>query len=84
MDFKDATDRLIAGRPLTVAGIAEAFGVEPNTIHRARMSGENARNPPRDWEPVLARLAREQAQALAEQSRDLERLAAELERQAAA
>lgn len=41
---------------------------------RARMEGPNARTPPSDWQPVVARLAREHAVALTEYARELEEL----------
>lgn len=60
MDFKTATDRLSAAK-ITADDIAEAFGVVRNTIARARLdpSSPAYRSAPENWEPVLARLARE-------------------------
>ena len=78
MDFKEATDVLTSAPTMTLAKVAEAFGKDTHTIMRARMEGPNARTPPRDWEPVVARLAREQAQALVEYARELEKMAAEI------
>ena len=79
MDFKEATDVLTSAPTMTLAKVAEAFGKDTHTIMRARMEGPNARTPPRDWQPVVARLAREQARALAGFARELERLAGSLE-----
>lgn len=70
MDFKTATDRLTDR--ITADDIAEAFGVARNTIARARLDRSNPgyRPPPVNWQPVLARLARERSlelKALADQ-----------------
>lgn len=64
MDFKTATDRLT--ERITADDIAEAFGVARNTIARARLERSNPgyRPPPENWQPVLARLAREQGKVL--------------------
>lgn len=75
MDFKEATDALTSAPTMTLAKVAEAFGKDTHTIMRARMEGPNARTPPRDWQPVVARLAREQAAALIEYSHELASLA---------
>jgi hypothetical protein len=77
MDFKEATDVLTSAPTMTLAKVAGAFG--KHTIMRARMEGPNARTPPRDWQPVVARLAREQAAALVEYARRLEQLAKSFE-----
>ena len=65
---------------MTLARVAEAFGKDTHTITRARMEGENARRPPADWQPMLARLAREYVVALRKYVKVLERLADALER----
>jgi hypothetical protein len=78
MNFKEATDVLTSAPTMTLAKVAEAFGKDTHTIMRARMEGPNARTPPRDWQPVVARLAREQAVALVEYARALEQLADQL------
>lgn len=74
MDFKTATDRLSAAK-ITADDIAAAFGVVRNTISRARLdpSSPAYRSPPENWQPVLARLARERI-------RELENFATEMER----
>jgi hypothetical protein len=79
MDFKEATDVLTSAPTMTLAKVAEAFGKDTHTIMRARMEGPNARTPPRNWQPVVARLAREQAAALVEYAQTLERLAETLD-----
>lgn len=79
MNFKEATDVLTSAPTMTLAKVAEAFGKDTHTIMRARMEGPNARNPPREWEPVIARLAREQAAALAAYALQLTKLAHELD-----
>ncbi|MBW3570798.1 MAG: hypothetical protein KY467_06815 [Gemmatimonadetes bacterium] len=65
MDFKTATDRLSAAK-ITADDIAEAFGVVRNTIARARLDSSSPayRSPPENWQPVLARLARERSEQL--------------------
>ncbi|HEX2076200.1 MAG TPA: hypothetical protein VHG08_00775 [Longimicrobium sp.] len=80
MDFKEATDVLTSAPTMTLTKVAEAFGKDTHTIMRARMEGPNARTPPRDWQPVIARLAREQAAALVQYARELERLSDALDR----
>jgi hypothetical protein len=64
MDFKTATDRLTDR--ITADDIAEAFGVARNSIARARLERSNPgyRPPPENWQPVLARLARERSRQL--------------------
>ncbi|HST57035.1 MAG TPA: hypothetical protein VLK84_00015 [Longimicrobium sp.] len=81
MDFKEATDVLTSAPTMTLAKVAEAFGKDTHTIMRARMEGPNARTPPRDWQPVVARLAREQAAALVEYAQQLTKLSRELDRE---
>lgn len=56
MEFKEATDRLLAGG-VTLDEIAGACGVSKNLVARARMEGEGRRAPPADWERGLRRLA---------------------------
>ncbi|HEY7770212.1 hypothetical protein [Longimicrobium sp.] len=80
MDFKEATDVLTSAPTMTLAKVAEAFGKDTHTIMRARMEGPNARTPPRGWQPVVAKLAREHAVALSLYSRTLQELSASLTR----
>jgi hypothetical protein len=75
MNFKEATDILTSAPTMTLSKVAEAFSKDTHTIMRARMEGPNARTPPRDWRPVVARLAREHADALVEYARKLEAVA---------
>ena len=64
MDFRTATDRLTAR--VTLADIAEACGSAINSIERARLEADSRhrREPPPDWKPALARLARERGNQL--------------------
>lgn len=75
MNFKEATDVLTSAPTMTLAKVAEALGKDTHTIMRARMTGPNARTPPRDWQPVVAQLARDEAKALVEYARALTSLA---------
>jgi hypothetical protein len=65
MDFKEATD--ILTRRITADEIAEAAGVSISSIARARLDPSSSayRSPPENWQPVLARLARERIKDLA-------------------
>jgi hypothetical protein len=73
MDFKTATDR-VAGC-ISHAEIAEAAGVSVQTIRQARLdpSAPGHRPPPAGWQDVLARLARERSQQLAQFAEEVER-----------
>lgn len=64
MDFKEATD--ILTRRITADEIAEAANVSISSIARARLDPSSSayRSPPENWQPVLARLARERARML--------------------
>jgi len=75
MDFKESTDALGLAAP----ELAEAFGVSPQTIRQMRLDPSNPghRAPPSEWRAVLARLARERAQALLELAGELEEAAGE-------
>jgi hypothetical protein len=76
MDFHKASSRA-TGASITLADIAEAAGVAPQTLRRARMDPEspNYRQPPDGWEKALARLAERRA-------KELQRLAAALRKSA--
>jgi len=50
-----------------------------NSINRARMESGQSRTPPRGWESVVIRLAREHAAELEAKARDLRDLADELD-----
>lgn len=78
MDFKAATDILTQGPSVTLARIAERFGVQLATIARARIDTENRRSPPPDWHPILAELADHHADELEQRIVALRRLATEL------
>lgn len=78
MNFKEATDVLTSAPTMTLAKVAEAFGKDTHTIMRARMEGPNARTPPRDWQPGVARLAREYASEMRRYAAELDRLAGTL------
>lgn len=77
-DFKIATDILTQGPSVTLARIAEYFGVQLATIARARIETENRRSPPSDWETAIADLAETHANELESRVRELRRLSAEL------
>jgi len=64
MDFKKATDELMAG--MTRAEIAVALGKSEASIRQARLDPSNAahRSPPEGWEAPLASLARQKAAQL--------------------
>lgn len=79
MNFKEATDVLTSAPTMTLAKVAEAFGKDTHTIMRARMEGPNARTPPRDWQPVVAQLAKQQAADLEAKAAVLRTLAVQLE-----
>jgi hypothetical protein len=71
MDFKTATDAL----GLPAAQIAEAFGLQPQTIRQMRLvpAAASYRAPPAGWQKVLARLARERGSELKALADRLER-----------
>ena len=73
MDFKTATDRLSAAK-ITADDIAEACGVVRNSIARARLDPTSPayRSPPANWQPVLARLARDRIRELSALAEQLE------------
>lgn len=62
MNFKKATDELCSG--ISHRELADALGVSVPSVRQARLPDEaNAhRNPPGGWEPVMARLAKRQAE----------------------
>jgi len=71
MDFKTATDAL----GLPAAEIADAFGLQPQTIRQMRLSPDAAsyRAAPAGWQKVLAALARERGSELKALADQLER-----------
>lgn len=62
MEFRTATDLL--GLPATE--LAEAFGLQPQTIRQMRLAPDAAsyRSPPAGWQKVIVRLARERGREL--------------------
>ena len=78
MDFKAATDVLTQGPSMTLARIAERFGVQLATIARARIDTDNRRSPPAGWESVIAELAETHAGELDSRAEELRALAASL------
>ena len=64
MNFRQATDELIAG--VTLEDLAIALGVSVQAVRQARATeGTTAhRKPPEGWEPALAQLARKRATRL--------------------
>lgn len=78
MDFKTATDILTQSPTVTLARIAERFGVQLATIARARIDTENRRSPPAAWERVIAELAESHADELDARVQRLRSLAKEL------
>jgi hypothetical protein len=78
LDFKTATDVLTHGPGVTLARIAERFGVQLATIARARIETDNRRPPPADWQPVIAEMAEAHARELEERVRELRQLASDL------
>jgi hypothetical protein len=78
LDFKSATDILTHGPGVTLARIAERFGVQLATIARARIDTDNRRPAPARWQAVIAEMAEAHARELDERARDLRQLASEL------
>jgi hypothetical protein len=78
MDFKAATDVLTQGPSVTLARIAERFGVQLATIARARIDTDNRRPPPGRWEAVVADMAEAHARELETRVLALRELAAVL------
>ena len=77
-DFKAATDVLTQGPSMTLARIADRFGVQLATIARARIQTENRRSPPGGWEAVIAELAETHARELEHRAQELRKLSSEL------
>lgn len=78
MDFKSATDILTQGLGVTLARIAERFGVQLATIARARIDTDNRRPPPADWKPIIAEMAEAHARELEERVHELRQFASKL------
>jgi hypothetical protein len=78
LDFKSATDILTQAPGVTLARIAERFGVQLATIARARIDTENRRPPPSNWQEVIAEMAEAHARELEDRVQDLRQLASSL------
>jgi hypothetical protein len=74
MDFKTATD--ILGVP--AAELAEAFGLEPQTIRQMRLAPDarGYRSPPPAWQEIVARLAKQRAEELTNLEESIRTIAA--------
>jgi len=61
MDFRKATDELLAG--ISHQELAKALGTSVATVRQARLdeAAKAHRRPPEGWEPKVARLARAKA-----------------------
>jgi hypothetical protein len=81
MNFKTATDVLTQGPTVTLARIAERFGLQLATIARARIDTANRRPPPVGWEVVIAEIAETHAQELDGRVIELRKLAEDLRRE---
>lgn len=78
LDFKSATDVLTQGSGVTLARIAERFGVQLATVARARIETDNRRPPPSNWQWVIAEMAETHARELEDRIRELRQLASKL------
>jgi hypothetical protein len=78
LDFKSATDVLTQGPGVTLARIAERFGVQLATIARARIETDNRRPPPANWQVVISEMAEAHARELEDRVRELRQLASSL------
>lgn len=74
MNFKKATDELLAG--ITHEELASALGVSVPTVRQARLaeSAKAHRSPPVGWESVILRLAKQRAEHFKRLVGRLERL----------
>jgi transcriptional regulator with XRE-family HTH domain len=79
--FRRATDAVKTRVRVTLADVAERFGIEPGSLSRWRREGPNS-PPPTDWPAALAALAEETAEALRAEATRLEELGRELRAQA--
>lgn len=77
MDFKAATDKLTEPGAINLTRVAAEFDLTLNSISRMR---SGTLRPPRDWEAVIARLAREAAGEMVEGAQELKEFAAQLDR----
>lgn len=74
MDFKQATDRLMA-EGFTADDLARALGLATQTVRAMRLDPSTAshRTPPADWPEKLAKLAAERGGGLQEFAKQLRR-----------
>jgi len=78
--FRQATDAVKTRARVTLADVAERFGIEPGSLSRWRREGPNS-PPPTDWPTEVAALAEETAEALRAEATRLEQLGRELRAQ---
>ena len=76
--FRSATDVLTRGPTVTLARIADKFGVQLATIARARIDTLNRRSAPRNWEGLISEMARAHAEELELHAKKLRKMAREL------
>lgn len=71
MDFKTATDIL----GLAASRLAEAFGLQPQTIRQMRLAPGAAsyRSPPEGWQPIISKLSRMRSDELTSLAASLDR-----------
>jgi len=75
--FRQATDAVKTRACVTLADVAERFGIEPGSLSRWRREGPNS-PPPANWPSAVAALAEETAEALRAEATRLEQLGREL------
>ncbi len=73
MDFKKATDELMAG--VTRGQIAKGLGCSLSSVRQAKLSEDNAahRSPPQGWEAKVAAMAEKEANRLQRLAMSLQR-----------
>ena len=73
MDFKEATDRITELCP-TLDDVAATLNRDPSSIRKARLARASTgyRSPPPEWQPGIAKLARERAAGLVKLAEELE------------
>ena len=76
--FKDATDRAVEALGVSLARIAEAFGVKPPTLSQWRVVGSRF-NPPPGWRRRLAAAVRELSAERRRQAAAGDRLVSEVD-----
>jgi hypothetical protein len=81
LTFKQATDLVKTRVRVTLADVAERFGIEPGSLSRWRREGPNS-PPPAGWPTEVAALAEETAEALRTEATRLAQLGRDLRAQA--